>query len=134
MRNWCSEISRYAAGFLVLLLPMNTLDTQTPYGKAVIAVIGIISLTIFYDVFIDDKSTSEFTPKTNQLCEGTPIKVNYPYHGGMLGPHACAPQCDGDVQRFVLYSNGKATQCQKIPGCLDWGEDQGVTCLPPANT
>ena len=76
---------------------------------------------------------SELKPKENQPCEGEPIEVNYAYYGGMHSPHGCAPQCEDGKQRYLLYTNGKATQCQKVPGCLDWGEDQGVTCIPPAN-
>lgn len=67
-------------------------------------------------------------PESGKPCEGVPLEVDYPFHGGMNPPHACKPQCDDDVQRYILYSNGMATQCQLLPGCLDWGEDQGVTC------
>ncbi len=103
---------------------------QTGYGKAVLILITAIAVTLCYESFVADKTGSEFKPKPNQPCEGTPIEVDYPYHGGMLGPHACEEQCDTTTQRYVLYTNGKATQCQRLPGCLDWGEDQGVTCVP----
>ncbi|PIR53344.1 hypothetical protein COU76_01590 [Candidatus Peregrinibacteria bacterium CG10_big_fil_rev_8_21_14_0_10_49_10] len=109
---------------------MESFDPQTPYGKSVIALIVLISGVLLYQSFLADTSKSEFKPKENQECEGEPLSVNYSYYGGMLQPHACAPQCDDGMQHYVLYTNGKATQCQKIPGCLDWGEDQGVTCLP----
>ena len=67
-----------------------------------------------------------------KYCEGTPLYVQYPYESGYLEPHACKVQCETpSEQRFVLYSNGKATQCEKIPGCLDAGEDSGVTCTVP---
>lgn len=105
---------------------------RTGYGKAFTVLVIAIAGTLVYESFIDDNSSADFKPKPNQPCEGTPIEVDYPYHGGMLAPHACQPQCDTDRQRFILYANGKATQCQKLPGCLDWGEDQGVTCVPPA--
>ena len=112
---------------------MDPLDIQTRYGKAIVVLTIAISATLAHESFVADKTGSEFKPKPNQTCEGTPIEVDYPYHGGMLGPHACEPQCDDKEQHFVLYTNGKATQCQKLPGCLDWGEDQGVTCLPSAD-
>jgi len=112
---------------------MESIDIQAPFGKAVVVLIAAITVALAYESFVADKSGSEFKPKENQACEGTPIEVDYPYHGGMLGPHACNPQCDDKVQHYVLYTNGKATQCQKLPGCLDWGEDQGVTCLPEAD-
>ncbi len=110
---------------------MEQLDLRTQFGKAVVILIVAIAAVLVYESFIADKSGDEFKPKENQPCEGTAIEVDYPYHGGMLGPHACSPQCDDEVQHFILYTNGKATQCQKLPGCLDWGEDQGVTCVPP---
>jgi len=111
---------------------MESLSLQTPYGKSVVTLIAVISGVLLYQSFLADTSKSEFKPKENQECEGEPIAVNYPYYGGMLQPHACKPQCDDGIQHYVLYTNGKATQCQKIPGCLDWGEDQGVTCIPKA--
>ncbi|MCA9370395.1 MAG: hypothetical protein KC680_00340 [Candidatus Peregrinibacteria bacterium] len=99
------------------------------FQKATAITIAIIAVVLGYDSFVHSDGT-EFKPEPDQMCEGDPIEVEYPYYGGMLSPHACQPQCDDGKQRYVLYSNGKATQCQKIPGCLDWGEDQGVTCLP----
>jgi hypothetical protein len=109
---------------------METLDLDSPYGKAVATVIAVIFGVLIFQSFIADTSKNEFKPEPDQACEGTPIEVTYPYYGGMLQPHACKPQCDDGLQHYILYTNGKATQCQKIPGCLDWGEDQGVTCIP----
>ena len=110
---------------------MQPIDTDTPLGKAVVCLITVIAGVLLYQSFIADTSKKEFKPEPNQPCEGEPIEVDYPYYGGMLQPHACKPQCDDNVQHYILYSNGKATQCQRLPGCLDWGEDQGVTCVPP---
>lgn len=121
-------LSRYA------LCVLETLDIRTGFGKVLLALIVAIAAVLAYESFIDDDNASEYKPKPDQPCEGTPIEVDYPYYGGMLQPHACAPQCDDNEQHYVLYTNGKATQCQLLPGCLDWGEDQGVTCLPEANT
>lgn len=104
---------------------------NTPFGKAVTVLILTIALVLLYEALIDGSNTEKFQPKKNQPCEGEALNVDYPYYGGMLQDHACKPQCTDKVQRFVLYSNGKATQCQKVPGCLDWGEDRGVTCVPP---
>ena len=108
-----------------------SLDTRSLFGKTFLALVAAVAGVLVWESFLDDNTGAEFKPKENQPCEGTPIEVDYPYYGGMLQPHACKPQCDGDEQRYVLYTNGKATQCQKLPGCLDWGEDQGVTCVPP---
>ncbi len=62
-------------------------------------------------------------------CIGEPIAVEYAYTG-WLEPHACAVQCDDDKPRFILYADGKATQCQTPPGCNDEGEDKGILCEP----
>ena len=62
-------------------------------------------------------------------CVGEPIPVDYAF-SGWLEPHACAVQCDDDKPRYVLYSDGKATQCEAPPGCNDEGEDNGVLCEP----
>lgn len=111
---------------------MNTLDVRTPFGKAVLVAIALIAGVLVYESFLKPDSEHQFKPKENQTCEGEPISVDYAYHGGMHSPHGCAVQCEDGKQRYLLYSNGKATQCQTVPGCLDWGEDQGVTCVPPA--
>ena len=109
---------------------MKTILSET-YGKAVAGVVGVILLVLLTKSVVFKPSVENYKPKENAPCEGEALVVDYPYHGGMLQPHACKPQCDDDVQRYILYPNGKATQCQILPGCLDWGEDQGVTCVPP---
>ena len=63
-------------------------------------------------------------------CKGAPLVVDYNYRGGDLSPHACAVQCEQPgEQRYIVYADGYATQCQLLPGCLDEGEDNGVTCI-----
>lgn len=71
-------------------------------------------------------------PESNQPCKGEPIKVNYSFRGSYIEPHACLPQCQDQIQRYILYANGKATQCEPLPGCNDWGEDNGIECEPPS--
>lgn len=70
-------------------------------------------------------------PPQDQPCRGDPISVKYPYGGDFLQPHECVVQCDERRTRYILYANGKATQCETLPGCSDWGEDNGITCIPP---
>ncbi len=110
---------------------MEQIDTATTFGKAVLAVIALTAALLVYESVIADKSGKEFAPEPDQTCEGEALKVKYPYKGGMLDPHACKVQCEDEVQRYIVYTNGKATQCQILPGCLDWGEDQGITCVIP---
>lgn len=112
---------------------MELLDTRTLFGKVCLATIVGIAAILLYESFFQPDSEQQFKPKENQACEGEPIRVDYAYYGGMHNPHGCAEQCEDGKQRYLLYLNGKATQCQKVPGCLDWGEDQGVTCVPPDN-
>ena len=107
------------------------LDLKTNFGKATCAVISIIFVVLLYEQVLEKNDGKSYKPQPGTTCRGDPIEVSYPYHGGMLQPHACKPQCKDDKQRYILYTNGKATQCQTPPGCLDWGEDQGVTCEPP---
>ena len=63
-------------------------------------------------------------------CIGDPINVDYDYNRQMLQPHECKVQCSDDRPRYILYTNGLATQCEDPPGCNDLGEDRGVTCVP----
>lgn len=100
------------------------------FQTALTSVIGAIAGVLIYQSFLVDTSGARFAPKPDQPCFGEPLAVDYPYEGGMLDPHACAVQCEDGVQRYIVYTNEKATQCQEVPGCLDWGEDQGVTCIP----
>lgn len=63
-------------------------------------------------------------------CVGEAIPVAYEY-SGWLQPHECAVQCQDDLPRYILYTDGRATQCQTPPGCNDEGEDKGIFCTPP---
>jgi len=65
-------------------------------------------------------------------CVGEAIVVDYDYQGGVNTPHECKIQCEDDEPRYILYANGMATQCEDPPGCIDAGEDDGITCTPPA--
>lgn len=67
-------------------------------------------------------------------CIGEPIAVSYAYKGNPEEPWECQPQCDDHLPRYILYSNGIATQCDTPPACNDRGEDDGVTCMPVLGT
>lgn len=115
---------------IVFCLPMSDSNLSTLFGRALTALIIVIGIVLIANAFFIQNTAEDFAPEPDLACEGEPITVDYTFHGGMLQPHACKPQCNTDTQRYVLYKNGKATQCQKLPGCLDWGEDRGVTCIP----
>ena len=69
--------------------------------------------------------------RTEVACVGEPIAVGFPYARNMLAAHSCKPQCGDGRPRYLLYTNGFATQCQRPPGCEDEGEDINLTCRPP---
>ncbi|MEI8230634.1 MAG: hypothetical protein WCG83_05895 [Candidatus Peregrinibacteria bacterium] len=67
-------------------------------------------------------------------CRGEPINVDTDYTGTVNEPWTCKVQCEDQKLRYIHYANGKATQCEELPGCNDYGEDHGITCTPPATT
>ncbi len=103
---------------------------RSTYGKALGLFLIIVFVTVITQSFIRP-TAGDYEAPASAECVGTPIKVDYPFAGGFLEPHACASQCQDMQQHYILYDNGKATQCQILPGCLDWGEDRGVTCVVP---
>lgn len=103
---------------------------QSNFGKVLTLFLVVVFVMVITQSFMTPGLEDYEAPVTEE-CLGTPIKVDYPFEGGFLDPHACASQCNDQQQHYVLYSNGEATQCQILPGCLDWGEDRGVTCAVP---
>ena len=92
-----------------------------------VVVLGLL----FYDAFQKQEKLEAPPPSPpEEACTGEPITVTYAYSGTVAEPHACAPQCTDGKPRYILYVNGKATQCETPPGCNDWGEDHGITCTP----
>ena len=71
-------------------------------------------------------------PKTDEVpCVGQPITVSYSYKHKQESPFECKVQCGGNNPRYILYTNGLATQCEEPPGCTDYGEDFDITCVAP---
>ena len=102
--------------------------------RFVIGLCAVILLILFVQTVRPKKYVPELPPAplVEENCIGTPITVAYPYLGGVNDPWDCKVQCDDDEPRYILYSNGKATQCETSPGCNDYGEDRGITCKLPA--
>lgn len=98
------------------------------YGLAGIAVI----IVAWQAVRPKTDPPAEIETVTEEPCKGDSIVVNYPFGGAIASPHECKVQCIEGGIRYILYSNGSATQCETPPGCNDWGEDHNVTCIPPA--
>jgi hypothetical protein len=100
-------------------------------------VFGAILLVLVYNAFHDPIVPERPVQEAEVACQGRPILVPYPFpppaeEEGMDSPWECQVQCEDRVARYLLYTNGKATQCEALPGCLDWGEDNRTTCVPPA--
>ena len=101
---------------------------------AVLLALGGIVLIVGVESLLPKAETPDTATapiQADQPCQGTPIFVTYPYQGGMLDPWECKVQCDDKKQRYIVYTNGKATPCEVLPGCLDYGEDYDITCTPP---
>lgn len=101
---------------------------KTLVGKIAFDLFIVIGIILFIQAFITDPKPPK---RKEKACKGEPIYVDYPYETGYLEPWACKVQCDDQQRRYIVYSNGKTTQCEKLPGCRDWGEDHGETCKRP---
>ncbi len=69
-------------------------------------------------------------PAELTACVGDPIEVDFAFNGTVNDPWTCQVQCSDNKPRYILYTNGRATQCETPPGCNDIGEDNNIPCLP----
>lgn len=100
--------------------------------QIVVSVLGLILVIVASQAILPERYVPEAQEEVAaEPCIGKPIPVDFPYMGNVAEPWSCKPQCEDGQPRFILYSNGKATQCETPPGCNDFGEDRGVTCEPP---
>ena len=96
--------------------------------------LGAIAVVLLFSaLFPKQAKPRDVTQIATDECKGEPISVPLAYTGSPLDPWSCQPQCDDKKQRYLVYTNGVATQCDVPPGCFDAGEDGGVTCKIPAN-
>ncbi len=103
----------------------------------VLGFLGIVLVAMVVQAFIPARAPGAARPQPDapvEACVGEPIAIDYPYEGMSVDPHTCKVQCEDGKQRYILYTNGKATPCERVPGCLDYGEDRGITCTPPTKT
>lgn len=107
---------------------LHPMDPKT--SRIVTAVCGAIFLVVVFQTAFPAKEPPVPEPEVAEECIGDPIAVAYEY-AGWNEPHACAVQCADDQPRYILYSDGLATQCEPPPGCNDLGEDRGILCEPP---
>lgn len=94
-------------------------------------VLGLILFIVALESVTEPPMPKIKPAEPDKPCKGEAIVVDYPYEGGFLDPWECQIQCTDKKQRFILYTNGVATPCSDVPRCLDEGEDNGVTCIPP---
>jgi len=110
-----------------------------PKDPITIGTLAIIFVVVLFQV-IRPEPVPETLPApaaptdSTTPCRGDPIPLKSAFTGGSFEPWTCKIQCDDQKLRYILYSNGKATQCEELPGCLDYGEDHNITCVPPAIT
>ena len=110
-------------------MPKKKKAQAMPFAVAsILIILGIVAFQQFTTITIDPIKM----PSDGDPCEGKALHVGYPFDGEMLKPHECKIGCDDGIWRHIVYTNGEATQCQRPPGCSDWGEDAGVTCVPEA--
>jgi hypothetical protein len=106
---------------------------ETCIGKLATTLCVAVLLVLIYDAVKPERLPEPPPQPPEQDCIGEAVLVNYPYRGTVEDPHACLPQCSDGKQRYILYTNGKATQCEDPPGCNDYGEDRGITCRSPSS-
>jgi hypothetical protein len=105
-----------------------------PYRKPTLALFGVIVVLLFIQaLFPRQASPVDPADMVKGECEGEALAVPYAYTGNVVEPWSCKVQCTDQKQRYLLYTNGVATQCEKLPGCNDYGEDRGETCTIPGN-
>ncbi|MDO8648391.1 MAG: hypothetical protein Q7R81_01270 [Candidatus Peregrinibacteria bacterium] len=109
------------------------MPSRSPILNLTFALVAFTAAVLVWQTFLRPAPQARpEEPIVEEECVGEPIVVAYAYEGTVVEPHACLPQCSDDLPRYVLYTNGKATQCEPPPGCNDFGEDTGVTCKVPA--
>ncbi len=97
--------------------------------------LGVVAVVLLFSaLFPKQAKPRDVTQIATDTCKGEPINVPLAYVGSPLDPWSCQPQCDDKKQRYLVYTNGVATQCETLPGCFDTGEDSGMTCKIPGDS
>jgi hypothetical protein len=109
-------------------------DATDRLSSIVYGFCAFLILLLFVQWLLPPRMPVVGPPPATAQCEGEPIVVDFRYDGAINEPWTCRVQCDDKKPRYVLYTNGVATQCETPPGCNDYGEDNGITCTPPVAT
>lgn len=94
----------------------------------------LVTVLFVQTLFPPQVEPRSWEERTEGECKGEPIHIAEPYEGAPVGPHTCIVQCQDGKQRYIVYGNGLATQCEEPPGCNDFGEDHGTVCRIPMST
>lgn len=109
--------------WILYLVPMQSLE------RIIFGTLGFLLFIVFVQAVVPHRFVARpKAPVVEVPCKGSPITVDFAYTGMVNEPWTCKVQCDDDQPRYILYTNGKATQCEIPPGCNDTGEDTGQTC------
>lgn len=103
---------------------------MTSPQRVIVGIFGLVLLVVGLQAVLPDRVPPLTEPEVKIPCRGEPIRVDFAYSGTINDPWTCKEQCDDDKPRYILYTNGKATQCGDPPSCFDAGEDSGTTCEP----
>jgi hypothetical protein len=103
-----------------------------PYRKPTLAIFGVIIALLFIQALFP-RQAKPMKPQdlATEDCIGEPLSIPFAYTGNVVDPWSCQIQCQDKKQRYLVYTNGAATQCEILPGCNDFGEDHGETCRIP---
>lgn len=97
--------------------------------------LALVFIVILGQAFLPERALPPPPPSVPSTpCRGEPIAVDFAFTGSIQQQWTCKIQCDDHKLRYILYANDKATQCEELPGCNDYGEDHGITCAPPVKT
>jgi hypothetical protein len=108
------------------------MSTDLRTSKPLLLFFGVIvALLFFHAMFPPNPPQRDLSAAATEDCIGEPLSVPYEYTGNVVEPWSCQPQCADKKQRYLVYTNGLATQCEMLPGCNDYGEDRGQTCRIP---
>lgn len=109
-----------------------------PKDPITLGALTVIFIVVLFQVILPERPLPPPEPSAPALsttpCRGEPIAVNFAFTGTIHEDWTCKIQCTDRKLRYILYSNGIATQCEELPGCNDYGEDHNITCAPPLKT
>lgn len=99
-------------------------------NAAVSGTLAIVAVVVLAQSLLPER-VRLIPPPPPVPCRGEPIVVAFSFDGTIQKEWTCKVQCEDKKPRYILYANDRATQCEELPGCNDYGEDHNITCVPP---